>query len=139
MTSFKNSFLMLSPGETSGQKKEKRTELVLDGYRLPDMISLHKVLKTGLKLPSYSSPNLDSLDEILNDPDWLESHGEIHLSIQNYPQFLHFEPDEKKRSFLSILDSMSTILGYNAVSIQYCKEAELDLNKMHLPYHTSPI
>lgn len=139
MNSFKNSFSIFPSEDYDSLKKTSSDDLILDGYRLPDMIGLHKLLKTGLNLPSYSRPNLDSLDEILNDPDWLESKENIHLRIFNYPQLLHFEPEDKKRSLLSILDSMCQILGYNAVSIQNCPEIEKDLDRLNLPYHISPL
>jgi len=138
MDSFKNSFLLIS-GEEASQKPKDPNHLILEGYRLPDMISLHKALKTGLQLPSYSSPNLDSLDEILNDPDWLESHDSIRISILNYPQLLHLEAQDKKRFFLTILDTMAQNLGYYAISVENCLEIEKDLGKMNIQYHTHSI
>jgi|GEM_PF-2612799 len=134
---FKNSFMIFEEGSKYPAEKIEK-ELVLEGYRLADMLSLHKFLKTGLKLPSYSHPNLDSLDEILNDPDWLEQNSGFHLRILNYPQLLHQETREKKIAFIGILDSMANSLGYNAISIQNCQQIREDLAQMHIAFHSNP-
>jgi len=125
MNSFQNTFILFD--SAIGSLPEFPSLLWIDGKQNLDFIKLFKFLKKELTLPNYSQPNLDSLDEILNDPDWIEERMGLRIMIKNYPNLLFKEMPTRKKSFITILNSMASSFGYETVWIEDCAEIREDL------------
>lgn len=131
-------FILYALDQVPESLKEKAIVVIIDGKKINDFIKLYKFLKERLSFPNYSHPNLDSLDEILNDPDWLEAQKEFYLEIKNYSNLLFREPQEKKKSFLNIIYSMTQGLGYEAVYIENSELIQNDLQTLSIPFEIYP-
>lgn len=62
----------------------------IDGQKCAVMSHFYEEIAKALNFPDYFFPNLDSLDECLNDLSWIEQN-EIHLLIFNYEDLLFEE------------------------------------------------
>jgi RNAse (barnase) inhibitor barstar len=77
----------------------------IDGSKTPTLKAFYEAIAQVLDFPDYFGYNLDSLDELLNDFDWLED-DRIVLYISNTDQFLAQEKNKDKKSdLLNILDA----------------------------------
>ncbi len=123
---------------TEEKSGENLNLLKINGAYYPDLIKLHKYLKKKFDLPLYSHPNLDSLDEILNDPDWLEAQIGLKIELRNYPALLFREGVDRKHVFIQILYSMIQSLGYNAVYIEDCESIRKDLKELSMAFENAP-
>jgi len=77
----------------------------IDGQQAQTLKSFYEQIAKTLDFPDYFGHNLDSLDELLNDFDWLDDE-KIALYITNADHFLAGENNEnKKADLLNILDA----------------------------------
>ena len=77
----------------------------IDGLQAQTLKSFYEQIAKELEFPDYFGHNLDSLDELLNDFDWLDD-DKIALYIANADHFLAGEKsEEKKADLLNILDA----------------------------------
>ena len=67
---------------------------LIDGSKIPDMASCYEAISGALRLPDYFGANLDALDEMLYDLDWLE-HDFVLLIINNSSMLLSGELESK--------------------------------------------
>jgi len=83
---------------------ENKTRYVfLDGQYCKTVQQCYSSLQAQLSLPDYFGNNLDALEEVLNDLDWI-NEAIIKLIILNTKKLLA-EDISKKGAFLDILNS----------------------------------
>lgn len=75
----------------------------LDGRACSQIDDFYASLRQQLSLPDYFGNNLDALEEVLNDLDWIEEE-KIKIIISNSSALL-VNDSMKKESFLDILNS----------------------------------
>lgn len=74
----------------------------IDGEACATLDIAYQSLQDQLSLPDYFGKNLDSLDEVLADLDWIEQKR-VRLIISNLSQFLN-KDEAKKAAFLEVLE-----------------------------------
>lgn len=67
--------------------------------------SFFKEVSTVLFFPDYWHQNLDSLDELLNDLDWIDK-SIIKIDVINSSDLLINEPEDYKKKVLQLFDSV---------------------------------
>ncbi|WP_421828052.1 barstar family protein [Larkinella sp.] len=76
----------------------------IDGQKAQTFKAFYELLARELKFPDYFEFNLESLDELLNDLDWLDD-DKIALYITHSDAFLSQEKNEaRKVELLNVLD-----------------------------------
>jgi RNAse (barnase) inhibitor barstar len=75
----------------------------IDGTVCKQINECYATLQRQLSLPDYFGNNLDALEEVLSDLDWI-SEAEVKIIILNPSELLVNDAD-KKESFLDILNS----------------------------------
>jgi RNAse (barnase) inhibitor barstar len=75
----------------------------VDGNTCKRIEQCYKTLQQQLSIPDYFGYNLDALEEVLGDLDWIEEE-KIKLILLNSGQLLT-DDTEKKKGFLDILNS----------------------------------
>lgn len=91
----------------------------IDGLACTSIEVAYKRLQEQLSFPDYFGHNLDSLDEMLSDLEWIDK-PRIRLIISDLPHLLSKNKD-KKESFLEVLSEHEnerlevTIIGNAAV------------------------
>ena len=75
----------------------------IDGAACPTLDKAYHKLQEQLSFPDYFSQNLDSLDELLSDLEWI-SKPRIRLIIADLPQILNEEDLDRKESFLEVIN-----------------------------------
>jgi RNAse (barnase) inhibitor barstar len=77
----------------------------IDGTKTLKIKDFYTQIAIGLDFPEYFDHNLDSLDECLNDLEWLDEPN-IVIQIQNFELFLTAERGDKKLiELLNLLDA----------------------------------
>jgi len=74
----------------------------LDGLACQDLDACYACLQQQLSLPAYFGKNLDALDEMLSDLDWIQEE-KIKVVIMN-PDALLSKDKKKKNDFLAVLN-----------------------------------
>ena len=97
---------------------------VIDGAKATSMKDFHEQIGSALKFPDYSGKNLDALDEMLNDLEWIEEQKVI-IYISNSADWLSKERSEER--ILAVLD----IFGATAEDWKWMDEEE-DVAKKEL-------
>ncbi len=67
---------------------------VMDGSTIHALADFYAAISTALNFPDYFGENLDALDEMLYDLDWI-AHDHVLLLITNSTQFLQNEAEQK--------------------------------------------
>jgi RNAse (barnase) inhibitor barstar len=75
----------------------------LDGLACSTLAICYDILQQQLSLPGYFGRNLDALDEVLSDLDWLPEK-KIKIIISNIHQLLNSDAN-KKKAFLETINS----------------------------------
>jgi RNAse (barnase) inhibitor barstar len=75
----------------------------IDGLACPDLDHCYAALEKQLSFPEYFGNNLDALDEMLADLDWIKE-STVKIILLNKDALLSKEP-AKKKAFLEILQS----------------------------------
>ena len=75
----------------------------IDGMACTTIAKAYQRLQEQLSFPDYFGHNLDSLDEVLSDLDWI-AKARIRLIINDIPNLLSEEDAEKKESFLDVIN-----------------------------------
>ncbi len=75
----------------------------VDGNACKTIEQCYKTLQQQLSIPDYFGYNLDALEEVLGDLDWIEEE-KIRLILLNSEHLLT-DDKEKKKDFLDILNS----------------------------------
>ena len=89
---------------TEGYYTENNTRYVfLDGSSCTEMEKCYIALERQLSIPNYFGRNLDALDEVLNDLDWIPE-AKIKIIVANMPSLLMNEI-KRKDDFLEILNT----------------------------------
>lgn len=84
--------------------KENNTRYVfIDGNTCKEINSCYKSLQQQLSLPDYFGKNLDALEEMMSDLDWIKE-DKVKIIILNEAGLLE-NNTEKKKDFLEILNS----------------------------------
>ena len=81
--------------------KKKEYNICIDGLIVTTIDYFYKDISNRLKFPEYFSKSLDSLDEILNDLDWIDSEN-INIYIFNVESFLKKESENIKKDILEL-------------------------------------
>ena len=68
---------------------------VLDGAKIATLDAFYKSISQALNFPDYFGENLDALDELLYDLDWIEQ-DQVILLITESAQLLSQEPLKKQ-------------------------------------------
>ena len=85
---------------------ENNTRYVfIDGTVCKKIDDCYKTLQLQLSLPDYFGNNLDALEEVLSDLEWI-SEEKVKIIILSQPELLMNDAN-KKESFLDILNSCS--------------------------------
>src|SRR6185437_13156808 len=85
---------------------ENNTRYVfIDGTICKQIDDCYKTLQLQLSLPDYFGNNLDALEEVLSDLEWI-SEKKVKIIILSQPELLMNDAN-KKESFLDILNSCS--------------------------------
>ena len=66
---------------------------VLDGNKCKNLSSFYKEISKALNFPDYFGNNLDSLDEMMSDLEWIEEKSVV-LIIMNGNNFLSEDSDK---------------------------------------------
>jgi RNAse (barnase) inhibitor barstar len=75
----------------------------IDGNTCTNITECYNSLQQQLSLPDYFGYNLDALEEVLSDLDWIEEE-KIKVILLNSEKLLS-DNKEKKKAFLDILNS----------------------------------
>lgn len=75
----------------------------IDGNSCTTIEQCYQTLQQQLSIPDYFGHNLDALEEVLADLDWIEE-GKIKIIVLNSGSLLS-DDKEKKADFLDILNS----------------------------------
>ena len=73
----------------------------IDGLKALSMKDFHEQIGLAMQFPDYSGKNLDALDEMLNDLEWIKQEKVI-IYINNSAEWLSKEKSEEK--ILNVLD-----------------------------------
>lgn len=77
----------------------------IDGQKATSIKDFHEQIGAVLNFPDYSGKNLDALDEMLNDLEWIEEEKVI-IYVTNSNDWLSKEKtDDKILSILDIFDA----------------------------------
>jgi RNAse (barnase) inhibitor barstar len=82
---------------------DKTRYAFIDGGACTTIDKAYFKLQEQLSFPDYFSYNLDSLDEILSDLEWI-SKPRIRLIITDLAQLLNEEDTDRKASFLEVIN-----------------------------------
>lgn len=79
---------------------------IIDGDACDDKYSFYETISKALNLPDYFGKNLDALDEVLFDLDFIEQTY-CQIIIFNYSHLMANEPDYKQalQDFFESFDS----------------------------------
>lgn len=77
---------------------------ILDGNKLPTMDSFYEAISSALNFPDYFGQNLDALDELLFDLDWIKQKF-VLLVVLNSSQLLH-EETVRKPDLITLLQEV---------------------------------
>ena len=77
---------------------------LLDGNKLPTLESFYEGISNALNFPDYFGQNLDALDELLFDMDWIRQ-DHVLLIISNSAQLLH-EDTVRKPNLMALLSDV---------------------------------
>ena len=102
----------------AGYYAEDNTRYVfLDGHACKKLDACFAILQEQLSIPDYFGNNLDALEEVMNDLEWIKE-GKIKIIISHTPSLLEND-HTKKKIFLEILELASN----NKMEIIYLQEA----------------
>ena len=77
----------------------------VDGLKATSMKEFHEQIGLAMEFPDYSGKNLDALDEMLNDLEWIKQEKVI-LYIKNSAEWLSKEKgDDRILTILDIFDA----------------------------------
>jgi RNAse (barnase) inhibitor barstar len=77
----------------------------IDGAKTTTLKTFFEQIEKALQLPDYFGHNLDSLDELLNDLEWIENE-DVALVVTNTEQWLAQEKKQTKLlDLLALLDA----------------------------------
>lgn len=76
---------------------------VLQGKKATTLEDFYIHIAQQLDFPDYFGHNLDALDEMLNDLNWLEQNAVI-VEFKNFDEFLEEENLDTKAMILSLID-----------------------------------
>lgn len=74
----------------------------INGERCPTLVDFYKQIQIALQIPDYFGHNLDALEEVLSDLEWIEQSS-ILLLIKGIDAFLVNESEETKLELLQLL------------------------------------
>jgi RNAse (barnase) inhibitor barstar len=102
----KNTHFLLAKKDTNLRKTFLGAFIAtVDGQKATSMKDFHEQIGEALNFPDYSGKNLDALDEMLNDLEWIREEKVI-LYITNSNDWLSKEKsDEKILSLIDIFDA----------------------------------
>ncbi|MEI7582090.1 barstar family protein [Runella sp.] len=76
----------------------------IDGAKTPTLKSFYQAIEKALSFPEYFEHNLESLDELLNDLEWIKQ-ADVALYITNTEGFLAQEKPAKILELFNLLDA----------------------------------
>jgi RNAse (barnase) inhibitor barstar len=98
----KNTHFLLAKAESDVRKTFLGAFIAsVDGKKSTSIKDFHEKIATAMKFPDYSGKNLDALDEMLNDLEWIEEQKVI-IFIDHSSEWLSKEKSEEK--ILSVID-----------------------------------
>ena len=98
----KNTHFLLAKPESNIKKLFPGTFIgEIDGLKASLMKDFHEQIGLAMQFPDYSGKNLDALDEMLNDLEWIKQEKVI-IYIKNSADWLSKEKSEEK--ILNVLD-----------------------------------
>jgi RNAse (barnase) inhibitor barstar len=102
----KNTHFLLIPSEVNPATFFKGWRIArIDGAQATSLKSFYEQLARTLDFPDYFGHNLDSLDELLNDLQWLNEE-KIVIFIANSGDWLsHEKSDEKLGTLLDLFEA----------------------------------
>jgi RNAse (barnase) inhibitor barstar len=98
-----SNFLILSPNANLTEFKKYRIGQI-DGAKTPTLKSFYQAIEKALSFPDHFEHNLESLDELLNDLEWIKQ-ADVALYFTNTEGFLAQEKPAKAVELLNLLDA----------------------------------
>ena len=81
----KNTHFLLAKKDTNLRKTFLGAFIAtIDGQKATSMKDFHEQIGEALNFPDYSGKNLDALDEMLNDLEWIREEKVILYITKNY-------------------------------------------------------
>lgn len=77
---------------------------IIDGAKTPTLATFYQAIEKGLGFPEDFEHDLESLDEFLNDLEWI-SASDVAIFIKNSDGFLAQEKPKKIFELLNLLDA----------------------------------
>lgn len=98
-----SNFLVISSDSALANFKNYRIGQ-MDGAKIPTLKSFFQAIEKALSFPDHFEHNLESLDELLNDLEWIKQ-ADVALYIINADGFLAQEKPAKVLELLNLLDA----------------------------------
>jgi RNAse (barnase) inhibitor barstar len=105
----------------------------IDGSKATSVKDFHEQIAAAMQFPDYSGKNLDALDEMLNDLEWIKEK-KVVIYINHSAEWLSKEKSDEK--LLTIID----IFDATAEDWKWLDEEEEGVSKKELQivFHDSP-
>jgi len=98
-----SNFLVISSNSALANFKNYRIGQI-DGAKTPTFKSFYQAIEKALSFPDHFEHNLESLDELLNDLEWIKQ-ADVALYLINADGFLAQEKPAKVLELLNLLDA----------------------------------
>lgn len=122
----KNAHFLIAQKETDIRKSFLGSFIAyIDGRKAASMKDFHEQVAAAMHFPDYSGKNLDELDEMLNDLEWIDEQKVI-IYIDYSAEWLSREKSEEK--ILSVID----MLDATAEDWKWMDEEEEGVSKKEL-------
>lgn len=96
-------FILLST-PTLGSAFTSYRVAIIDGTKTPTLKVFYQAIEKGLGFPEDFEHNLESLDEFLNDLEWI-SASDVAIFVKNSDGFLAQEKPNKILELFNLLDA----------------------------------
>lgn len=100
----KNTHFLIAQKETDIRKSFLGSFIAyIDGKKAASIKDFHEQIAAAMHFPDYTGKNLDELDEMLNDLEWIKEQ-KVVIFIDNSAEWLSKEKSEEK--VLSVIDML---------------------------------
>jgi RNAse (barnase) inhibitor barstar len=100
----KNAHFLIAPQETDIRKSFLGSFIAhIDGRKAASMKDFHEQIAAAMHFPDYTGKNLDELDEMLNDLEWIKEQ-KVVIFIDHSAEWLSREKSEDK--ILAVIDML---------------------------------
>jgi RNAse (barnase) inhibitor barstar len=90
--------------------------VVINGYENDTLDKCYATLKQQLNFPDYFGNNLDALEDVMNDLEWVPEE-KVVIIILHLISLLKNEEEEKRESFFEIMESHKTNKEFSLIYV----------------------